>query len=118
MTRENREFNRYIFPTEANIRVSLVLQNGGGVVQARILNISKGGMGLALERNNVEEVKQNVELRLENVTGDKDFTDLHGKVLKVIWVLNDYSLSSVGIGCAFVNLGEKGQVQINNLLED
>ncbi len=116
MDAENRRFERYAFPADRKICASLILPNGGGSVEARILNISEGGLGLAAERDNLENLEKDIELHLESLTGETGFACLLGKTLKVKWILDYEPLDNLGIGCEFINLDEAGQVEIKNLL--
>lgn len=107
MSAEKRRYPRYAFPNEDEINAQLALPNGGGFLKARLLNISLGGMGLAIEKSHcssIEDLDENVELHLQSIQGNVILGDLTSQKVLVKWILNYDPLKNIGIGCEFIEL--------------
>ena len=118
MVKENRKFKRYVFPNEAKVSSSMLLENGGGCVDAKVLNISRGGVGLAIQRGDFGPIQAGAELQFEAVTEGNGFDVLLGKEVRVQWVLDQSGLENIGLGCEFINLDEREEEQLSKLLQN
>ncbi len=114
---ENRKYKRYVFPNAARITSSMLLENGGGSVDANVFNISRGGVGLAIHRGEFGQIKTGTEMQFENVKEGNGFDVLLGKAVRVQWVLDQSGLENIGLGCEFIDLDEQDEEQIKQLLQ-
>lgn len=115
MAMEKRKYKRYVFPNDDRIIALLALDNGG-TADARILNISQGGIGLAVEKKKMDGVKTEAVLLIKDVSGERRIPGLAGHSLKVKWVLDYQPLDNVAIGCEFIELSEQCRTEIAELL--
>jgi hypothetical protein len=116
MSTENRRFKRYVFPDDDRIIALLALDNGGETVEAIIINISQGGLGLVIEKTKIDSLKEETVLFLKDVGGKGRIAGLKGHSLKVKWVLDYEPLNNLAIGCEFIDLNEECRLEIDTLL--
>ncbi len=116
MTREKRKYKRYIFPNDENLNLELKLPGKNGKIIARLLNISEGGVGLAVAKEDVSVIGVDTELLIERMIGVKQLEKLREVTGTVRWVINHKPLEHLGIGCEFVNLSEDGRKEITKLV--
>lgn len=120
MTAEKRKYPRYAFPKENEINAQLSLPNGGDAFKARLLNISLGGLGLAIEKQSIESIeliRENDELELQSIEGHVILSDLIDQKVQIKWILNYGPLKNIGLGCEFLNLNKRSKEVISALLE-
>lgn len=116
MSSEKRRFERYVFHNDERIIVVLTLDNGGETVEARVLNISQGGLGLVIERTRILSLKEKTILFLKEVDGNRRIAGLAGHSVKVKWILDYKPLNNLAIGCEFIDLNDKCRLEIDTLL--
>ena len=116
MRSEKRKFERYVFHNDDRIIVLLTSDNDGETIEARMLNISQGGLGLVLERIRIYNLKEEATLFIKEVNGKGRFAGLIGHSVKVKWILDFKPFDNLAIGCEFINLNEKCRLEIDNLL--
>jgi c-di-GMP-binding flagellar brake protein YcgR len=116
MSSEKRRFERYVFHKDERIIVFLTLKNAGETVEARVLNISQGGLGLVIERTRILSLKEKTILFLKEVGGNGRFAGLAGHSVEVKWILDYTPLNNLAIGCEFIDLNEKCRLEIDTLL--
>ena len=116
MISEKRKFKRYVFHNDERIVVFLTLDNGGGTVEARILNISHGGLGVVIEKTRFLNLKEESILFLKEVDGKGRIAELAGHSVKVKWILDYKPLNNLALGCEFIDLNEKCRQEIDTFL--
>lgn len=108
MVNEKRAFDRLAFPVEKHIQATLVPANGkSAAVTARVLNISQGGLGLAAVKSEFYALEEELELVLQNISGEEVLHCLKGQTVKVKWILNSDIFENIGVGCEFVGLSNE-----------
>lgn len=108
MADEKRAFNRMVFPADKKVHVTLVPANGkDNHVEARVLNISQGGLGFAAVKSLNGALEENVELILQDITGEEQLYCLKGQTVAVKWILNSDIFENIGVGCEFVELSNE-----------
>ncbi len=116
MGSEKRKFERYVFHNNERIVVSLTLDNGGGTVEARVLTISQGGLGVVIEKARIPDLKEEAILFLKEVDGKGRIAELAGHSLKVKWILDYKPLNNLALGCEFIDLNERCRLEIDSFL--
>lgn len=107
MTTEKRLYKRYAFPKDSDITATLIPVEGDGKIEARILNVSQGGIGLAADKKMNGKLSEEAELFVENITGKDKLPCLNGQLIRIKWVINYEPLNNFGVGCEFVNLRDE-----------
>lgn len=118
MAIEKRRYRRYIFPNDEKMKVNLQLAGEGNTIQARLLNVSEGGLGLAVTKEQTSGVEIDSELLINDLENIPELQGLKNVQLKVRWVLNHDPLKNLGVGCEFVNLPANGKEDIFALIEN
>lgn len=118
MDSEKRQFKRFVFPKSSRIRATLVPMSGEGTVEATILNVSQGGVGLAADKRINGMVSEEIEMLFQSVTEGTGLPCLKGEKVKIKWILNYEPLDNLGIGCEFVCLKDECLQQLNALFHD
>jgi c-di-GMP-binding flagellar brake protein YcgR len=117
MAREKRKYKRYIFPNDEKMMVSLSLSGNSSSIEARLLNVSEGGLGLAVDREQTHGVEVDSELSIKGLENVPQLQGLREAELKVRWVLDHNPLKNLGIGCEFTKLPENGKENIFDLIK-
>jgi c-di-GMP-binding flagellar brake protein YcgR len=108
MVDEKRAFDRLVFSPEQKVKVTLKPENGENTtVIARVLNISQGGLGFAIAKNQNTTLTEEAALILQTITGDEQLHCLKGQTVKVKWILNSEIFEHIGVGCEFVELSSE-----------
>jgi len=118
MAAEKRKFERYVLPNDDNITALLAFDNGNKSFEARVLNISQGGLGLAVNRTKIDIVTKESVLFLKEIKGEKRITRLSGHSIIVKWVLDYEPLNNLAIGCEFITLNNACRQEIEALLRN
>lgn len=116
MTTEKRAYKRFVFSKGTEVKATLIMAGGHGTVEAKILNISKGGLGLAARKIERDKFGEESEMSLLGISGGDGLICLKGQKVKIKWVLNYEPLENLGIGCEFVNLNSDCIEEIDYLL--
>ena len=116
MSTEKRRFERYVFPSDDRIIALLAMDKGGGNVEAKILNISQGGLGLIVEKTKIDGINEETVLSIKEIAGKGLMKGLKGHSVKVKWILNYEPLNNLAIGCEFIDLNEECRLEIDTLL--
>ena len=104
MGAERRTHKRYFLSNKQNVPLQLKLSDQ--LLEARLLNISVGGIGLAVSkqhRNILLKADEESNFLITSIM-DEDFCFLKDKKIKIKWILSSDTLNSIGAGCEFVNM--------------
>ena len=115
---ERRRYRRYIFSTsDDNTGVfSLLNQDSQYAFTARILNISEGGIGLAMPKS-YNRIRQGDLLLLCGVIGSCSLSFLSNVKMKIRWIQEAAGLQYSAFGCEFLNTGTSIRSRIREMLE-
>ncbi|HKJ64943.1 MAG TPA: PilZ domain-containing protein [Desulfopila sp.] len=117
MTTEKRTSERLAFAKGDEVRVVLEPVSGRVRLEARILNVSRGGIGLAADRNEKLNLDRESQLRLLDIDAGTGLLCLQGQEVRVKWVLDYEPLQNLGIGCEFVNIHDDCLQEIEALFD-
>ncbi len=115
MGQEQRKFKRYIFPNDERMTVRMRLLQTEIAVEARLLNISEGGVGLAIVKNQELELEEESEMVIESMNQLVQLEKLQDVALKIRWIIDHKPLENMGVGCEFIHLKEDGRRAIRSL---
>lgn len=104
MSVEKRAHKRFAFSKGSDIRARLVDPDGQGTIETKVLNVSRGGLGLAAGKNAQQNLAAEANMLLEDITGETVLTCLKGHMVQIKWVLDYAPLENLGIGCEFIDL--------------
>ncbi|MBN1255387.1 MAG: PilZ domain-containing protein [Deltaproteobacteria bacterium] len=105
--KERRRFQRIFFSLKDEIIGIFSFPDlQRGVLAAHIINVSEGGMGLVLNKEEKNRIKKGDQLTLAQVRGIKGLESLRHVEVEIKWILDNPSLELIGFGCEFVNFTE------------
>lgn len=103
-SRDQRRHERLYLSTSEGI-IGVFTHTGHRVdLEARIVDISMGGIGLALKKDGVQGVTKGDLLVLKKVSGNPYLRPMSNIVMRIRWVLYHETLDHVGCGCEFINI--------------
>lgn len=108
---EKRQHPR-LFLKPGNASAWLVMKKNSLEMDAKILNISEGGVGLGLKKDKICDLFPGDDLVVKMMYAGTDLYTEENFELKVVWVLNHEGLDSIGAGCAFKNMNPVVKEQI------
>lgn len=106
---ERRSFARAVFTKEEKIEASLSFSdNNQDQKNVQVMNMSKGGIGLATKREDVEGIKIGACLKIDAIMlNESESVNFSGLEIEVAWVMDYTFLENVGFGVEFINPNEK-----------
>jgi c-di-GMP-binding flagellar brake protein YcgR len=88
----------------------------GEPFDARLLNISEGGVGFHLKRSTKIGLKINDFLRLLVIFGHPHLNTITELSMEVRWIMDEDYLDHVAVGCEFINLDDHNREQIQDFV--
>jgi c-di-GMP-binding flagellar brake protein YcgR len=105
--KEKRRFQRIFFSLKDEvIGIFSFSDLQRGVLAAHIINVSEGGMGLVLSKEEKNRIRKGDQVTLAQVRGIKGFEALRHVEAEIKWILDNPSLELIGFGCEFLNVTE------------
>jgi len=106
-TIERRKSQRCFFSIEDGVKgIFAFLDLQKGLLVAHIINISEGGLGLALNKDKKNRIAQGDRVILTHITGIQGLESLINVDAEIKWIMDNPSLEFVGLGCAFLDVPE------------
>ncbi|MDY0360514.1 MAG: PilZ domain-containing protein [Desulforegulaceae bacterium] len=85
---------------------------------AKILNVSEGGFGLGIQRQNGIKISPGDSFVIEDILGRKELRNDKKIVVLVRWVLDYQGMGSLGAGCSFEEIDSNYKKKISKFIED
>jgi c-di-GMP-binding flagellar brake protein YcgR len=105
--KERRRFQRIFFSIEDGIKGILAfLDLQKGLLAAHIVNISEGGLGLALIKDKKNRIAKGDQVILTHITGIEGLESLINVDAEIKWILDNPSFEFVVFGCEFLDVPE------------
>ena len=104
---ERRRHQRIFFSIEDGIKGIFVFSDHQrGLLTASIINISEGGLGLALNKDKKDRIAQGDYVILSHITGIQGLEPLTNVEVEIKWVLDSPSLEFLCFGCKLLDASE------------
>ena len=104
---ERRRHQRIFFSIEDGIKgIFAFSDHQRGILTASIINISEGGLGLALSKDKKNMIAQGNYVILSHITGVQGLEFLTNVEAEIKWVLDSPSLEFLCFGCEFRDVTE------------
>jgi len=114
--KERRKFGRiYLKPDQAV--VLLQTPKDSEDICGRILNMSEGGFGLGMKRDEISKFSIGNDLKIKEIFGSDEFRIEGEIILSVRWILDFQGISSIGAGCSFSYIDEIAMNQLLRIIE-
>ncbi|MGE4518489.1 MAG: PilZ domain-containing protein [Desulfobacteraceae bacterium] len=85
---------------------------------AKILNVSEGGFGLGIQRQDGIKISPGDSFVIEDILGRKELRNDKKIVISVKWVLDYQGMGSLGAGCCFQEIDNSYKEKICRFIED
>lgn len=104
---EKRSSQRIFFSIEDGIKgVFAFPDQQKGLFTATIINISEGGLGLALSKDKKDRIDKGDYVVLTHIMGIQGLESFANVEAEIRWILDNPSFEFVGFGCGFLNIPE------------
>ncbi|MCB9480854.1 MAG: PilZ domain-containing protein [Desulfobacteraceae bacterium] len=85
---------------------------------AKILNVSQGGFGLGIQRQDGIKIVPGDSFVIEDILGRKELRNDKKITISVRWVLDYHGMGSLGAGCCFKEVDSLYMEKITKFIED
>lgn len=85
---------------------------------AKILNVSEGGFGLGIQRQDGIKISPGDNFVIEDILGRQELRIEKKIVISVCWVLDFQGMGSLGAGCSFKEIDNIYKEKITKFIED
>jgi c-di-GMP-binding flagellar brake protein YcgR len=104
---ERRRYQRTFFPIEEGIKgVFAFSDHQRGILTVSIINISEGGLGLAINKDKKDRITKGDYVILTHITGIEGLESLINVEAEIKWILESPSLEFLSFGCEFLDIPE------------
>ena len=104
---ERRGFQRIFFSIEDGIKGIFAFSDPQrGLLTANIINVSEGGLGLALSKDKKNRIEKGDYVILGHIMALQGLESLTNVETEIKWILENPSFEFVGFGCEFLNASE------------
>jgi c-di-GMP-binding flagellar brake protein YcgR len=115
---ERRRYQRTFFSIEERIKgIFAFSDHQRGLLTASIINISEGGLGLALSKDKQDRIAKGDCIILTHITGIEGLESLTNVEAEIKWVVDNPSLEFLGFGCEFLDASESIKEAIRLLID-
>ena len=114
---EKRNNNRVLFSAEDKATVQFYSFETDKIISAKILNMSVGGICIALVKDKLKNVPQIGEkLVLLKIESPGELNFILNVNLEIVWALTPSPLEQIGIGCKFDSIEKRNELQIEEFI--
>jgi hypothetical protein len=115
---DKRTSKRVLFSPEDEASVYFYSYETDKIVSAKVLNMSTGGMCLALVKEDLKNIpKIGEKLVLLKLESPGELNYILNVDLEIIWALTPSPLDQIGIGCKFDHIPKKNELQIEEFIQ-
>lgn len=114
---EKRNNSRVLFAPEDDATVHFYSYETDKIVSAKVVNMSAGGMCLALVKDDLKSVpKKGEKLVLLKIESPGEINFILNVNLEIVWALTPSPLEQIGIGCKFESIPKNSELQIEEFI--
>jgi hypothetical protein len=115
---DKRNTNRVLFSPEDKATVHFYSYETDKIISAKVVNLSSGGMCLALVKDELKNIpKKGEKLVLLKIESPGELNYILNVNLEIVWALTPSPLEQIGIGCRFESIPEKNELQIEEFID-
>lgn len=116
MKKERRRFKRRVIVEENVVGIFHLPSATEELVTAKIMDLSEGGMQLAVKRADSKGIAVGKQLVLREIKGFVALGSITGVELEVKWIVGPPSFDNIGVGCEIINISERFREQIRQFV--
>jgi hypothetical protein len=114
---DKRNTKRVLFSAEDEASVYFYSYETDKIVSAKVVNMSAGGMCLALVKEDLKNIpKIGEKLVLLKLESPGELSYILNVNLEIVWALTPSPLDQIGIGCKFDQIPKKNELQIEEFI--
>jgi c-di-GMP-binding flagellar brake protein YcgR len=114
---EKRTNNRVLFSPEDKATVHFYSYETDKIISAKVVNMSAGGMCLALVKEDLKNIpKKGEKLVLLKIESPGELNFILNINLEIVWALTPSPLEQIGIGCKFESIPKNNELQIEEFI--
>lgn len=114
---EKRRFERVYFKAEDGLRGIFSLPNNHeDILIANVMNLSKDGIGLVINKTEYISISPGDRLILNEVKGGSHLAFMRNIETEIKWILNHRSLEHIGLGCQLLNTSKEIRQNIGSYI--
>ena len=115
---DKRNAKRVLFSPEDEASAYFYSYETDKIKSAKIVNMSSGGMCLALVKEDLKNLpKIGEKLVLLKIESPGDINYIMNVNLEIVWALTPSPLEQIGIGCKFDSIPQKNELQIEEFIQ-
>ncbi|MCJ7662801.1 MAG: PilZ domain-containing protein [Desulfobacterales bacterium] len=116
--KERRTSHRCFFSIEDGVKgIFAFLDLQKGLLVAHIINLSEGGLGLALSKDKKNKVAKGDRVILTHITGIQGLESLINVDAEIKWILDNPSFEFIAFGCEFFDFPEPMRDAIGTFID-
>jgi c-di-GMP-binding flagellar brake protein YcgR len=114
--KERRRFKRRVIVEDGVVGIFHFRGVKEELVKASIMDLSEGGLHLALKRVDSKGIAVGKHLVLTEIKGLAGLESVTGVELEIRWIVGPPSFDNIGVGCEFINIPERVREQIRQFV--
>jgi c-di-GMP-binding flagellar brake protein YcgR len=114
--KERRRYKRRVIVEDGVVGIFHFRGAKEELVTAKIMDLSEGGMQLAVKRVDSKGIAVGKQLVLMEIKGLADFKAVAGVELEVKWIVGPPSFDNIGVGCEIINISKKFREQVRQFV--
>lgn len=112
-----RKHKRILFSAKEGVRCDLVIGGSGdGKIRANIMNLSQGGVGLSVRKDEGAAIHEGSRITIAEILGLEDLRVIENVSMEVRWVLKDDILAHMGMGCQFMDMSSDALEKVQSFI--
>jgi len=114
--KERRRFKRRVIVEDEVVGIFHFRGVKEELVTAKIMDLSEGGLQLALKRVDSKGIAVGKHLVLTKIKGLAELESITGVELEIKWIVGPPSFDTIGVGCEIINISERVREQIRQFV--
>ena len=114
--KERRRYKRRVIVEDGVVGIFHFRGVEEELVTAKIMDLSEGGMQLALKRVDSKGIAVGKQLVLMEIKGLADLKSVAGVELEVKWIVGPPSFDNIGVGCEIINISDRIREKIRQFV--
>jgi c-di-GMP-binding flagellar brake protein YcgR len=114
--KERRRFKRRVIVEDEVVGIFHFHGVKEELVTAKIMDLSEGGLQLALKRVDSKGIAVGKHLVLTKIKGLAELVSVADVELEIRWIVGPPSFDNIGVGCEIINISERAREQIRQFV--
>ena len=101
---DRRRYPRTIFSSKEKIIVTFQIVDSDKTIEGNLMNLGSAGLSASAKRSNGQLLREGIRLVLKEVSEFEPLKFMADLEMKIVWMLDNNYLESVGFGCEFLGM--------------